>query len=86
MEPANEPIRTKIKQFIAKQFPSAKHHDLRDNESLIGTGILDSLGILDLVVFLEQEFRVAIGDDELVPENFETIQSLTSFVLNKISR
>ena len=50
---------------------------------LLENGIVDSLGILELVAFIEQEFGVTITDEELLPENFQTVRCLVSFVKRK---
>lgn len=67
-------------QFIKKRFPLKAGEQLTDDLPLLETGVVDSLGILDLVAFIEDEFGVAADDDDLIPENFETIQSMARFV------
>jgi acyl carrier protein len=54
-----------------------------DTDSLLDSGILDSIGLLHLMLFVEREFRVSIADEELVPENFETIETLAQFLRSK---
>jgi acyl carrier protein len=53
------------------------------DEPLVSTGIIDSLAILRLIMFLEQDLGVKIGDGEVVLENFETLRQIVSFVENK---
>jgi acyl carrier protein len=53
------------------------------DESLIKSGILDSLALLRLVVLIEQQYGVAVGDGELVPDNFETINRIKAFLDRK---
>jgi len=55
-----------------------------DDDSLLGSGIVDSLGVLDLVAFVEGEFGITIDAEELLPENFQSISSLTCFVKTKL--
>ena len=74
-------IGERIKGFLAKQFPATKKTGI--DESLLKTGLIDSLGILDVVAFLEKEFAIAITDEELLPENFESIRSIANFVQQK---
>jgi acyl carrier protein len=76
-------IRDEIKKFIVQQFPLAK--EISGNDALLGNGILDSLGILEVVGFLEQQFRITIADDDLVPEHFRSIDTITAFVTEKQS-
>lgn len=73
----------KVKAFILKQFPLSKKSEFNDETLLIETGILDSLGVLDLVSFLESEFSITIVDEELVPENFNSVEQIAVFLASK---
>lgn len=71
----------KIRQFLEGMFPLVKGVD---NEStLLGGRLLDSLGILEVVTFVEREFDISIKDEELLPENFQTVRSMAKFVVRK---
>jgi len=72
-----------IRSYIVKQFPVARKDSLRDDSQLLTSGIVDSLGMLDLVRFLEDSFMIQISDEELTPENFASVASLSSFVESK---
>lgn len=72
---------SKIKTFLAQQFPMTKN--VSNDEPLLKNGLIDSLGILDLVTFVENEFGIAVSDEDLLPENFGSIHSLTNFVQQK---
>lgn len=54
------------------------------DEALIDKGLLDSVGVLQLVVFIEEKFDVTIEDDEVVPENFETVRTIGRYVRQKL--
>ena len=69
-----------IRAFVLEKFPQAKKKNLRDSDKLLESGIVDSLGILDLVAFLESDFQVHISDEELLPENFQTVEAIAQFV------
>ena len=56
---------------------------LKDDTPLLETGILDSLALLRLLVFLEEEFNVPVDDFEVIPENFETIDSICAYVRSR---
>ncbi len=58
--------------------------EFSDDASLIEHGILDSLGILELITFLESEFNVKIADEEILPENLDTISRISQFVIHKL--
>jgi acyl carrier protein len=74
----------RIRGFILEKFPLARKRGLKTDDKLLESGILDSLGVLDLVAFIEQEFAVFVSDEELGPENFESAASLGAFVQSKI--
>lgn len=75
--------RQTIRDFIVEKFPIVKARALDDDTRLLEEGVLDSLGILELVEFLHTELQIVVEDDELVPENFESIACITRFVESK---
>jgi acyl carrier protein len=54
-------------------------------DNLIETGILDSLGIMKLILFMEEKLSVKITDEDLIPENFQSIQTINSLVQKKMA-
>ena len=54
-----------------------------DDESLLGAGAIDSLGVLQLVAKLEERYGISVSDDDLMPENFDTIHAIAAFVAAK---
>lgn len=76
----------RIHVFLTKKFPLARKAGVGRDTGLLEGGILDSLGILDVVSFLEAEFTIVVSDDELVPENFQTLGALSAFVLKKTGK
>jgi len=79
----SETIETQIRKFITERFPSARGGNLGSQDGLLESGIVDSLGVLDLVSFIEESFAITVTDEELLPENFQTIERLTKFVEGK---
>jgi acyl carrier protein len=73
----------RIREFIVKHFPIARKNGLKTDEKWLETGMIDSLGILDMVHFLEEEFSLTISDDELQPDNFESFDAVVEFVRKK---
>ena len=69
-----------IHGFIKQRFPLASSKELTQDLSLLDSGVVDSLGVLDLVGFIEEQFGIAAQDEDLVPENFDSIDALTRFV------
>lgn len=78
-----ENVRTAIRDFVYQTFPAAAEQEISDKESLIESGIVDSLGVLDLVAFLETTFEVILEDDDVVGGHFESIQTLTAFIAGR---
>ena len=54
-----------------------------DDTSFMGAGVLDSIGFLEMVVFLERTFRIDIEDDEMIPENMDSIRNIFMFLERK---
>ncbi len=77
---------TSIRMFVAENLaPRRGVTEVQDDDSLIEQGIVDSLGIFTLVAFLEEEFGIEIGTDEVTPENFATVNTIERFVQTKRS-
>jgi acyl carrier protein len=74
-----------IRRFIYDKFPLAKSRKLEDSSRLLEEGILDSLGVLELVNHLQDELSIPIEDEELVPENFASIDAIAAFVEAKVA-
>lgn len=69
-----------------RTFPSAQERQLGQHDSLLDNGIIDSLGTLEVVQFLEDEFGVEVTDDEMVADHFDSVHSIAQFVESKQSR
>jgi acyl carrier protein len=76
--------RNDIKTFILENFMLGRNREeLEDSVSLLDMGIIDSTGILELVEFVEKSYGVKIEDNELVPENLDSIDNLVMFIGRK---
>jgi acyl carrier protein len=72
-----------IRKFIADRFLFGDDNELKSDMSLLEAGIIDSTGVLELISFLEEQFKIKVDDDELVPENLDTIASICVFLGKK---
>jgi len=79
-------MKAQIRQFVMENAQAKGITHVADDESLMAAGIIDSLGIFRLVSFLEDTFRVRISDDEIVPDNFQSINHIESFVAAKLAK
>ena len=82
----HEELRATVQQFIRKNFIFDDKMQFGDDQSLLRTGIVDSTGILELIAFLEVTFNVKFADNELVADNFDSLNKIISFMTKKLSR
>lgn len=84
MTDASDDIIQTVRTFIASNFYlSDKFKELNPDLSLMDTGIVDSTGILEVIEFLEEKFEMVIENDEIIPENLDTINNIEKFVRRK---
>jgi len=73
-----------IQAYVAENFLlSSNGFDLSDDASLLDEGIVDSTGVLELVLFVEEQFNIEVLDNEIVPDSFDSVNSLTSYIERK---
>lgn len=77
---------SKLREFIKETFLFGEEITFSDDDSFLEMGIIDSTGVLELVMFLESNFNITVEDDELVPENLDSTNNLVAFVNGKLSR
>ncbi len=70
----------RVRAFISETFFV---DEFRDGDSFLQTGIIDSMGMLELVAFLERTHGLKIPDDELIPENLDSVDSICRFLARK---
>jgi len=73
-----------IKEFVIENFLFGEANGLKDDTSFLEEGIIDSTGILELVTFIEDEFSITVEDEELIPENLDSIGNVANFIQRKI--
>lgn len=73
-----------IRQFICDNF-IVSEADFTDDDSMLDKQIIDSTGVLELVAFLEERFGIRISDDEMVPENLDSVNRIGAFLSRKDS-
>ena len=78
------PIAAATRQFVRDNFLFGRELSFSDEDSFLELGIIDSTGVLELVEFLESQYGVAVADDELLPENLDSIARLVGFVERKL--
>jgi acyl carrier protein len=79
-------VRATVRGFIANNFLYGEAEEsLADDTSFLATGMIDSTGILELVTFLEHTFGIRVEDDEVVPENLDSLGRITAYVARKLA-
>ncbi len=80
-------IRAKVREFVIENFMFGQGGDALDNSaSLLDEGILDSTGVMELVLFASENFGFQVGAEELLPENFDSVDNLTNFIAQKLGK
>ncbi len=72
-----------IREFVRNRFPGIASGPVEECTPLLASGALDSLGILELVIFIGEKFGIEVADEDFDPTNFETIGHLVQFVERK---
>ena len=75
-----------LRNFIINSFIKDNGAQLDDDLSFIDEGIIDSVGVLELVAFLETTFHLRVEDEELMPTNLDSVNRLVTFVESKIAK
>lgn len=76
--------RTNIRKFVIENFLFGDDKGLENNASFLEEGIIDSTGVLELVNFIEETYRVTVDDEELIPENLDSINNVAVYLERKL--
>lgn len=76
-------IERDVRNFVVQQFLGGNATRLRPDGSLLGD-VIDSMGVIALVAYLQEHFNITVEDDEVVPGNLDTIQNLVAYVAKKV--
>lgn len=77
-------IHNKIREFIIKNLYYAEGSALTDDASFLAEGVIDSMGSMELVAFVESEFKIKVEMSEVIVKNFDSINKLANFVQRKL--
>jgi acyl carrier protein len=73
-----------IRRYVLENFMFTDDESaLQDTESMLDKGIIDSVGALEIIQFLEESFQIKVKDDEMLPENLDSVDNLVAFVERK---
>jgi acyl carrier protein len=76
--------KSEIRNFIVENFLYGQDNGLGDDDSFLQKGLMDSTGILELLSFIEEKYGISIDDEELIPDNFDSLNKLSAFITKKM--
>jgi acyl carrier protein len=79
-------IEHELRTFLLDNFPLYGSATIEREASLVESGVIDSLGVLEVVEFVESRFGVRVSEDELLPENLDSVANVTGYVSRKLGR
>ena len=84
MENSMADVKEPIRRFILEYAAGRGVTEVNDDDSLLKTNVIDSLGAFRLIAFLEDTFPLTVDDSDMVPENFQSLNDIESFVVGKL--
>jgi len=79
-------VKEKVRAFVLEYAAGKGLTEVKDDEPLLTNNIIDSLGSFRMIAFLEETFPLTIEDTDMVPENFQTLNNVESFVASKLGK
>lgn len=80
-------IKGKVREFLVQNFLLGRGSvSIKDSDSFLDSGVVDSTGVLEFVNYLQETWSIEVKDEELLPENFDSIDNLTAFVAKKLGK
>ena len=76
-------IEEQVRNFITENFLFGEEKKVADTDSFLENGIIDSTGVLEVVSFVEDTFNIKVKDEEMIPENLDSISNLVNFIKKK---
>ncbi len=73
-----------VRKFIVETFLYGEDGKIKEDTSFLGDSIIDSTGVLELVNYLEETFHISIGDDEMIPENLDSLSNIEKYLIKKL--
>ena len=81
-----DPIENRVREFVSTEFLGGATADFDQGASLLETGLIDSIGFFRLVGFLEMSFGIRVPDDDLLAENFQSLEKIIEYIRRREQR
>jgi acyl carrier protein len=78
-------LKSQVRQYVMDNFLMGSGPELGDDDSFMGSHVLDSVGVLELISFLEQTFGIKVKDEEMLPENLDSLTSIGRYLERKLA-
>ncbi len=78
-----EDVKGRVRKYIVDNIMMASDDNLADEASLLQLGILDSTGVLELITFIEDSFGIKVEEQEMLPENLDSLKGIAAYVARK---
>ena len=75
-----------IRQYFVTRFGASEVEKLAEEDSLLDAGLIDSVSMIELISHLEKEFEIRVDEDDMIPENFDSISAISRYVDSKKGR
>ena len=79
-------IEQQLRDYIAKKILLVSRFPYQDETSFLESGIIDSLKLLDILLHIEKGYHISVADDELVPDNFDSVSKIADFIRYKMGQ
>jgi acyl carrier protein len=77
-------VTSRVRGYITENFLYMRpNFTIGDDDSLLGNGIIDSMGVIEVITFIQQEFEITIDDEDITEENLGTLAAIARYVLSK---
>ena len=78
-----QPMKDKLRSFLVAHRATADVGEFADGDSLLELGVIDSLSMVDLIAHLEKSYSIGVDEDDMIPENFDSIDAIVSYLEQK---
>lgn len=72
--------------ILTEATPQSKWHQLKDDDDLIVKGLIDSLGLMKLIAYMEDKYEISIDDNDIIPENFQNLKSIVNLIQTNLEK
>ena len=78
-------MKNNLREFLTENFMVELDSAFTEDDSLLEYGVIDSTGVLELVIYLEEKYNIKIEDDEIIPENLDSLNNIDKYIKSKIN-